>query len=566
LFLCALAAGSNFVGVDTGHAATVIPFIVDGEDASPEYGDYVARIVTQDNRLCTGTFISPSWVLTAGHCIADRAEIYVGSTRANQLVSKGRSTGFRHPYYISDYEVPRFDFGLYELDSPASLATSSLPNLVGYDDQWAWTPGGSALTIGWGLTDPDGSLTTTLQEASLTVLDDGTCEELDRSLGAVFDPTTALCANDSVASACNGDSGGPLLVRNSEGSLEILGVTSYGPENCDGHSVFGWIPSGLSWIRSVTGLPLGSGAESVAERTVTRIFGMDRYETAAAVGAFWEQTDTVFVATGGKFPDALAAGSTAASLGSPVLLVNGNVVPEATRYQIRRLSPSTIYVAGGPLAIDDGVVAELGSIVGSQVVRLGGADRYETSDLLGQLIDNGNRGKRVWVASGRDFADPLVASTAAAVFDEPFVLIDGIKPLPERTRQRLVDLAPSKIVVLGPDASFGKSVRDSLGAIASDHHRGRCLMAISSRVGRFFEFAMGEFRNSRKLSGRTGGRTLLGLGSGVSSDVGAQDLCSERSTGPGESPRSRSASALRWPDGAVRDGGKSAALLIRSES
>lgn len=306
-----------------------------------------------------------------------------------------------------------------------------------------------------------------MQRADLQVQDDFTCETLDLTIGAIFDPTTAICATDALASACNGDSGGPLLVRDSSSRYAILGVTSYGPEDCDGHSVFGWMPAGLSWLRSVTGLPLGSGSTSSSDRVVTRIFGLDRYETSAAVGAFWDDADSVFVATGARFPDALAAGAAAAASGSPVLLVNSNGVPDATRYQIRRLAPSTIYVAGGPAAIDDGVIAELGAIVGSNVVRLGGVDRYETSDLLGGVVDSENSGGRIWVASGRDFADPLVASTAAAVFREGFVLIDGINPVPERTLTRLRELSPSKIVVLGDDSSFGPAVRASLSSFAA---------------------------------------------------------------------------------------------------
>lgn len=464
--LLAFVLGLGFASSASGRADGVAPYIVNGVDASAEFGTFVVRIVTIDDKLCSGTLIDARWVLTAGHCIADSAEIYGGGTTARGLRDLGPAVGFRHPYYVVANGVPRFDFGLYEFDAPVDVGGLILPDVIGYDDAWSWTAGNPVVTLGWGLTSDQGSLAASLQRGDLVVESDPTCADLDLSLGAVFDPSTATCANDSSTSACNGDSGGPLLATNSSGRYEILGVTSYGPEDCDGHSVFGWTPAALAWLRSTTGLPLGSGVASGSGRTVTRIFGMDRFETAAAVVAFWDESDTVFVATGGKFPDALAAGAAAASMNSPVLLVNASSIPESTRYQIRRLAPSTIYVAGGPAAVSDGVVAELGAIVGSEVIRLGGVDRYETSDLLGDLADQGSTGRRVWVASGRDFADPLVASTAAAVFGEPFVLIDGVNPLPPRTLDRLTKLAPSKIVILGPDAFFSAGARSALATVA----------------------------------------------------------------------------------------------------
>ena len=456
----------SFVFSFPSQARDPAPFIVDGVDAPDYFGSFVVRIVTDDRRLCSGTFIGNSWVLTAAHCIADRAEVFSGSTRVSRLSSKGGATGFSHPSYDSEADVPHYDFGLYRLDTPADLSGVLLPSLTNYDDSWAWTAGLNAVTVGWGLTSANGSLSPVLQETTLQIQDDATCADLDRSLGVVFDPTSTLCANDTSSSACNGDSGGPLLVQSSTGDFEVLGVTSYGPEDCDGHSVYGWVPAVLSWVRTTTGLPVGSGTPASAPRPATRIFGLDRFQTAAAVGAFWDDSNAIFVATGAKFPDALAAGVAAGTLDAPVLLVNPSSVPISTRYQIARLSPSTIYVAGGPDAIGDAVVAELGAIVGSNVVRLGGADRYETSDLFGTLIDEGNVGERVWLASGRDFADPLVASTAASVFGEPFVLIEGTQSLPERTRQRLAALQPTKIVVVGPDSSFGPAVRASLSSIA----------------------------------------------------------------------------------------------------
>lgn len=446
----------------------IASYIIGGTDADARWSSIVVRIVNSDNELCSGTFISAKWVLTAGHCVANRATIFYGSTAVSTLTSAGGSRGIRHDLYDED-SAPRFDFGLYELDSPAPIDESVLPDVLSYDDTWAWQKDFPVTTIGWGLIEDDGPKATVLQSADLTVQDRFTCRELDRDIGAAYSPTSAICATSPTSSACNGDSGGPLLGLDPNGEYEIIGVTSYGPSSCGGHSVFAFAPSGLPWIRQVTGLPLGSAAPYSSSRIMSRIYGADRYETASSISSiFWGSTDAVFVATGAKFPDALAAGAAAGVFGIPILLVTPTGVPQSTRDEIERLRPDTIFVAGGTAAVSDQTAADLAAIAGSSVERFAGVDRYDTAQLITNRVWPDRSGGRVWMASGRSFADPLIASAAAAVFQEPFVLVDGIAPVPEHTRALLARLAPGKIVLVGPNASFSDGVRQSLSGLTSE--------------------------------------------------------------------------------------------------
>lgn len=466
-----VATASAWTAVEAEVAAPserdVVDYIIGGSDADAQWSSIVVRIVNSDNELCSGSFISAKWVLTAGHCIASRATIYYGSTAVSTLSSAGGARGIRHDLYDED-SAPRFDFGLYELDSPAPVDESTLPDVLSYDDTWAWQKGFPAITIGWGLTADDGPKATVLQSAGLTVEDRFTCRELDRDIGAAYSPTSAICATSPTSSACNGDSGGPLLGLGPNGEYEIIGVTSYGPSSCGGHSVFAFAPSGLPWIRQVTGLSLGSAAPYSSSRIMSRIYGADRYETASSISSiFWGSTDSVFVATGAKFPDALAAGAAAGVFGIPILLVTPTGVPQSTRDEIARLRPDTIFVAGGTAAVSDQTAADLAAIAGSSVERFAGVDRYDTAQLITNRVWPDRSGGRVWMASGRSFADPLIASAAAAVFQEPFVLVDGITPVPEHTRALLARLAPAKIVLVGPTSAFSDAVRQSLSGLTA---------------------------------------------------------------------------------------------------
>ena len=459
-------SNSTSVAAESSDDAVVHPMVVGGVPAEARWGNVVARIDIGGG-LCSGTFISSEWILTAAHCIVDRATIYAGSTSVPSLRSLGQATGFAHPYYSYNAFQLIYDFGLYKLDAPASVDPSLLPRLASYDDTAAWASGTAVQAFGWGVTSAGGTVSPVLLAGNMNVVDKSQCADLDLSLGNVFDASTAICTFAPAVSSCNGDSGGP-VIANVAGTFTLVGVTSYGPVSCDGHSVAGWTPSALTWIRSRTGLALGSGSGLPSTNLeITRVFGLDRYETASAVGAIWETAGTVFVATGDKFPDALAAGAAASAYGVPVLLVRPTNVPASTRLLLERLGPTTIVLAGGTSAISTAVEAELRDLTGANIVRLGGLDRYETADLLTGDAWDGYVSDRVWVASGRDFADPLIASTAAAVFGDAFVLVDGLRPLPTFTRTRLSALDPADITVVGAPTAFAASTLDELRSVAT---------------------------------------------------------------------------------------------------
>lgn len=91
---------------------------------------------------------------------------------------------------------------------------------------------------------------------------------------------------------------------------------------------------------------------------VTRIAGVDRYATAAAVSAatFATGRARAFIATGVAFPDALAAGSAAADSGAPILLTQRTCTPKTVRDELERLAPDEVVILGGEAAIAAGAL------------------------------------------------------------------------------------------------------------------------------------------------------------------------------------------------------------------
>lgn len=87
--------------------------------------------------------------------------------------------------------------------------------------------------------------------------------------------------------------------------------------------------------------------------TVERISGPDRFATSAALSRarFAPGVPVVHVATGAAFPDALASGPVAVVQDGPVLLLDGERVPDTVAEEIRRLRPGRIEVLGGTAAV-----------------------------------------------------------------------------------------------------------------------------------------------------------------------------------------------------------------------
>jgi len=161
-----------------------------------------------------------------------------------------------------------------------------------------------------------------------------------------------------------------------------------------------------------------------AGATVQRLGGADRFETAAIISkANFDGADTVIIATGDNFADALSASGLAGCLGAPVLLTRTSALPDEIRSEIARLGASSAVVVGGPVAVGAEVERALWNM-GLSVKRLGGRDRYETSALIGrEVLSYGLNGGRVFIARGDGFADALALGPLAFGAKAPLLLV-----------------------------------------------------------------------------------------------------------------------------------------------
>ncbi|MBA3740282.1 MAG: cell wall-binding repeat-containing protein, partial [Chloroflexi bacterium] len=160
-----------------------------------------------------------------------------------------------------------------------------------------------------------------------------------------------------------------------------------------------------------------------AEATIGRLWGADRYATAAAISqaTFAPGVPVAFVATGQDFPDSLAGGPAAARLRAPMLLTLARGLPDATRAELSRLQPARIVILGGTTVVSPTVEAQLAAYTAGGVTRIAGADRYATAAAVSAAYFPAGV-PVAYVATGATFPDALTAGAAAAALGGPVLL------------------------------------------------------------------------------------------------------------------------------------------------
>ena len=176
---------------------------------------------------------------------------------------------------------------------------------------------------------------------------------------------------------------------------------------------------------SISDAVLGQLHSAAPGATISRAAGSDRFLTSRTVvsGAF-TTADTVYLAAGANFPDALAAGGAAGAQGAPLLLVDGyaSTVDAPTAALLASLKAKNVELVGGPTVLSAGIAASL-TQKGYTVGRLAGSDRYATAEAVNQHAYS--HATTAILATGFGFPDALSATTLAATTSAPLYLAPG---------------------------------------------------------------------------------------------------------------------------------------------
>ncbi|KAJ8673022.1 hypothetical protein QAD02_004283 [Eretmocerus hayati] len=234
------------------------PRIIAGTHANISSYPYLVSLQLHDRHICGGTIISERIILTAAHCTTQEGPMRVEA--GNSVLTYGKDRPYvveiiRHEMFNLSKQL-EYDIALLKIDTDIVLNGDNKDRVILFDQNDIAEEGDSAIAVGWGrifqkdVFDhneiPNGTyietepvnVTKTLKNGQKVVLGAIRAmvesDYLNKAILRVVPSTKCsttwsfrgeICAYGYKQNACDGDSGGPLLIGDRQAGITFMRST-----------------------------------------------------------------------------------------------------------------------------------------------------------------------------------------------------------------------------------------------------------------------------------------------------------------------------------------------------